>query len=202
MLFVGNISTSNRKHACYSRFLIIYLRPMKTSQLFVPRRTESMVLIFPCTHNLNTKTSSLKIYTPDIPDSRLPQNQSSKAQSYHVSALFLTLKHHTQCKNFPSTVLTSRLSLPPWRTTVISPSSFPAYIDWTIAWHDFFGLAWTSCTFCSRREEWDLVPDLLWFVLDTCVAGSVFCRRHPISCKIIFWNHFVLLKVGHCAVAN
>lgn len=193
MLFVGNISTSNRKHACYSRFLIIYLRPMKTSQLFVPRRTESMVLIFPCTHNLNTKTSSLKIYTPDIPDSRLPQNQSSKAQSYHVSALFLTLKHHTQCKNFPSTVLTSRLSLPPWRTTVISP--LQVFRRTLIGQsHGMIFLAWheraAHFVRVAKSETWSLICcGSYWTpaLLDPCFADGILLVAKSYSETISFF---------------
>ena len=36
----------------------------------------------------------------------------------------------------------------------------------------------------------------------TCAAGSAFCRRHPINCKIICWNRFAPTWFGHCTVAS
>ena len=55
-----------------------------------------------------------------------------------------------------------------WRFTVASTEH---WLDTRMAWN-LARLERTNCTFCSRREDWELVWYLLWFVLET---GNSYC---------------------------
>ena len=63
----------------------------------------------------------------------------------------------------------------------------PPYIAWTFAWHDLARLERKSNTFCSRREDWGLIPNLLWFVLG---SGVPYCltRYLKLGTKILYWQ--------------
>ena len=43
------------------------------------------------------------------------------------------------------------------------------WLDTRMAWN-FAHLEWTSSTLCSRREDWELVANVLWFVLETGIS--------------------------------
>ena len=50
------------------------------------------------------------------------------------------------------------------------------WLDTRMAWN-FAHLEWTSSTVCSRRENWELVANVLWFILETGIS----CCSTPYS---------------------
>ena len=67
----------------------------------------------------------------------------------------------------------------------------PPYIDWTLEWR----LERTSCTFRWRGEEWELVPNLLWFLLK--VAAHIAKRTiHQWIQKILHWQRVGQRRFG------